>query len=174
MPDASETLLTASRFRVERIFEQRRDGTVASREVVRHPGAVAVLPLLTGDRVCLIRNFRPAVNRTLIEVPAGTLEPNEPPLITAARELHEETGYQAERLIPLAEFYLSPGILDERMHAFVATGLTAGPPQREPGERIENLEVDLSEALEMIARGEIVDAKTIVTLLYFHRYRGPR
>ncbi|MEQ8788381.1 MAG: NUDIX hydrolase [Pirellulaceae bacterium] len=170
MSSDEELLLQASRFRVVRVTQETERGP-RHREVVRHPGAVTVLPLLDDGRVCLIRNFRPAVGRTLVELPAGTLEPNEPPRETAHRELIEETGYRAQSMAPLGEFFLSPGILDERMHLFVATGLTAGEAEREPGEIIENLVVSWDEALAMVDRGEIEDAKTIVALLQYDRRR---
>lgn len=164
-------LLETSRFRVVEAEQLAKDGSSRQRQIVRHPGAVVILPLLDDGRICLIRNFRIAVGQTLIELPAGTLEPNEPPIATAGRELIEETGYRAARIEPLREFFLSPGILDERMHLFVATGLTLGETAREPGEEIENLLVDWPAALGMIAKGEIQDAKTIVGLLLGDRMR---
>jgi ADP-ribose pyrophosphatase len=162
----SELLLQARRFQVVRETHRTPDGREHVRDIVRHPGAVVILPLVDDEHVCLIRNFRIAVNQTLIELPAGTLEPNEPTVVTAERELIEETGYRCERLEFLHAFYLSPGILDERMHLYRATGLTQGAAQREAGEEIENLVVSLTEAIAMIYRGEIQDAKTIVGLLY--------
>lgn len=108
---------------------------------------------------------------TLIELPAGTREPHEPPEQTAHRELIEETGYEAARLEPLHEFYLSPGILDERMHLFLATGLREVGANREVGEEIENLVVPWSEALEMVRQGMIQDAKTIVGILSYQLFR---
>lgn len=171
MPADEQMLLAASRFRVVRMMQDTPRGPRA-REVVRHPGAVTVLPLLPDGRVCLIHNLRPAVGRTLIELPAGTLEPDEPPHETAARELIEETGYRAGKIEPLCEFFLSPGILDERMHLFLATNLTAGAPQREPGEEIENLVVPWNEALALVDSRKIEDAKTIVGLLTYERLRS--
>jgi ADP-ribose pyrophosphatase len=167
MPD-SEVLLVASRFQVVREYQRTREGP-RPREIVRHPGAVVILPLLDDGRVCLIRNFRISVNQTLIELPAGTLEPGEEPIENAARELSEETGYRAVRLQKLHAFYLSPGILDERMHLFLATGLTAGETAREPGENIDNLVVPWDEALRMAVDGRIHDAKSIVGLLLVDR-----
>lgn len=166
------TLLTASRFRVVAVRQTTSTGGERTREIVRHPGAVVLLPLVDDDHVCLIRNFRISINQTLIELPAGTLEPGEPPIETARRELQEETGYVAEHLELLHTYYPSPGILDERMYLYAASGLTAGPPRREPGEEIDNLVVTWDEALSMIDRGEIHDSKTLVGLLLYHRWRG--
>jgi ADP-ribose pyrophosphatase len=168
---AAKILLQASRFRVEEVEQLLPDGQMRRRQVVRHPGAVTVIPLLPNDHVCLIRNFRVSVNQALIELPAGTLEPTEPPIETASRELIEETGFQAQQMTFLHAFYLSPGILDEKMHLFLATGLTNIGAAPEAGELIENLIVPWKQAVEMVDRGEIQDAKTIVGLLYYDRRR---
>jgi ADP-ribose pyrophosphatase len=167
----SQTLLVTGRFRVEEIRRTLADGGICSRAIVRHPGAVAIVPLVDDDHVCLIRNYRVSVDCVLLEIPAGTREPNEPPLETARRELMEETGYQAESLEPLAQLHLSPGVLDEKMHLFVARGLTAGGTARELGEEIENLVTPWHEALAMIDDGRITDAKTIAALLLYDRRR---
>src|SRR5207249_563268 len=98
----------------------RDDGRPYRRDVVLHPGAVVILPLLDGGRVVLLRNHRHAVGRELWEVPAGTLEPPEPPEACAARELTEETGYRARKWTKLSEFYPSPGVLSEKMYLFAA------------------------------------------------------
>lgn len=169
MTAKSETLLTTAKFRVVRETIQTPRGKAKTREIVRHPGACVIVPLLDDGRVCLIRNWRVAVNQTLIELPAGTLEPPEPPEKTAERELIEETGYRAKNIEFLHAFFLSPGILDEKMHLYLATGLTAGEAAREEGEEIENWLVPWDEALHMIFRGEIKDAKTIVGLLWVDR-----
>jgi ADP-ribose pyrophosphatase len=162
-------LLTASRFQVVERLQKTADGGLKPRQVVLHPGAVVILPLLDDGRVCLIRNERIAVGKTLVELPAGTLEPNEPPAETAARELLEETGYSAASWQELPGFYMSPGILCERMHVFVAQELSAGDPAREAGENIDNLVVPWNEALAMVDRGEIEDAKSICALLAWDR-----
>jgi ADP-ribose pyrophosphatase len=145
----------------------RPDGTTASCTFITHSGSVAVLPLVDDERVCLIRSRRLTVGETLVEVPAGTREPNESPLETARRELAEETGYRAAHFEELTSFYPSPGISNERMWVFSATGLTAGTPAREANEEIENLVVSWSEVLAMIDRGEIRDGKTLVALLLY-------
>jgi ADP-ribose pyrophosphatase len=172
MPNDEQTLLTGRRFSVVKKTVTRSDGQVAGVEYVKHFGSVAILPLLDGDRVCLIRSRRLTVNETLIEVPAGTREPDESPLETARRELAEETGYRAASFEELAAYFPSPGVLSERMWIFVAKGLTAGPPAREANEEIENLVVSWDEALAMLDSREIQDGKTIVALLTYHRIRS--
>ena len=107
----------------------------------------------------------------MIELPAGTREPAELPEVTARRELEEETGFSAGQIEHVLSFFVAPGILDERMHLYVATDLTPGPPRREPGEHIENLVVTKDEALAMVADGRICDAKTIIGLLYWEHRR---
>ena len=170
MPEP-ELLLQTPRFRVVCETYVTSSGETRSREIVRHAGAVVIVPLLDDGRVCLIRNWRVSVRQTLIELPAGTLEPPEPPEAAAARELAEETGYSAARIELVHHFYPAPGILDEKMHLFLASGLTLGSPRREPGEEIENLLLPLGEAVAMIFCGEIQDAKTIVGLLWADRLR---
>lgn len=168
---ASETLLVTSRFSVEEVARKTPDGQIRTRAVVRHPGAVTIIPMVDDQHVCLIRNFRVSVNQTLIELPAGTLEPPEPPEQAAYRELQEETGYRAGTMRELHGFYLSPGILDERMQLFVAADLEAVGAAREPGEEIENLVVSWKDAMQLIVSREIQDAKTIVGLLLYDRLR---
>jgi len=171
LPADSELILETKRFRVIRQRRTIPGGQTISRETIQHPGAVVIVPLADDGRVCLLRNFRLAVNATLIELPAGTLEPGEAAAIAAKRELAEETGFNADRLEPLAEMLMSPGILNERMHVFVASGLTAGTPAPEPGEEIETLLVSWDAALAMIDDGRIQDAKTIAAILLYHRIR---
>jgi ADP-ribose pyrophosphatase len=167
-----EVLLETRRFRVVRHRGRTASGHQYVRETVQHPGAVVILPILDDGRVCLIRNYRVAVGQTLIELPAGTLEPGEDPADTARRELEEETGYRAARIEPLLAFFMSPGILNERMHAYLASGLTKGPPSPEAGEEIEPLLVTWDEALRMVRSAEIQDAKTLAALLYHQWQRG--
>ena len=169
MADQIETLLDAKRFQVVKQTVTRPDGRTASVSYVVHPGSVAILPLVDDDHLCLIRSRRLTVGQTLIEVPAGTREPGELPLETARRELEEETGYRAAEWEELAQFYMSPGILSERIHLYVASQLTPGPPRREANEEIENLVLSWPDALAMLDRGEIVDGKTIVALLVYDR-----
>src|SRR6478736_8471182 len=167
MPNDEQTLLKARRFTVVEKTVTRADGKTASCQFVKHLGSVAILPLLDNGSICLIRSRRLTVGETLIEVPAGTREPNENPLETAKRELAEETGYRAESWEELVSYYPSPGVLSERMWIFVARRLTEGPPAREANEEIENLLVSWDEALSMIERGEIKDGKTLIAILAY-------
>ena len=170
MPD-SKLLLVTERFRVEEVTRLLPEGRSRTRAIVRHPGAVAIIPMVDANHVCLIANYRVSVDQVLLEIPAGTLEPGEPPLATAQRELLEETGYRAASLEPFATFFLAPGILDERMHIFLAQGLVAGNTARELGEEIENRITPWEDALAMIFDGRIFDAKTIAALLMYDRVR---
>lgn len=172
MPNDEQTLLTGRRFTVIEKTVTRADGQIASCQYVKHFGSVAILPLLDDGRVCLIRSRRVTVGETLIEVPAGTREPDESPVETARRELAEETGYHAKSLEELFAYFPSPGVLSERMWIFVATGLIPGPPAREANEEIENLIVSWDEAIAMVDSREIQDGKTIVALLAYDRRRS--
>ncbi|NUQ63670.1 MAG: NUDIX hydrolase [Pirellulales bacterium] len=173
-PAEPEVLLDAKRFQVVRKYQRTPSGERLARQIIRHPGAVVVLPLLEGDRVVLIDNYRIAVDEMLLELPAGTLEPNEAPLETAHRELAEETGYRAGSMELLVRFASSPGILSEQMHLFLATGLTAGEMALEKGEEIRPKIVAWDDALAMAADGRIRDAKTLVGILFYETFRRQR
>lgn len=147
------------------------DGAVLEREVILHPGAVVIIPLLDAEHVCLVRNFRFSVEEWLLELPAGTLEPPEPPDVTAVRELAEETGYRAAQWRKLTEFYPSPGIMSERMYLYVAEGLTPGPQRLEAGEEIKTEILSWKDAVAAIFDGRIRDAKTMVGVLLWDRLR---
>lgn len=159
-----KVLLRTSRFSVNALELVDANGQPISREVIRHPGAVVLLPRLDDGRIVLIENHRHTVGETLLELPAGTIDPGETPEQTATRELTEETGYTAAKLEKLHEFYSCPGICDERMHLYLATELTAGEPDREATEEIENRIVRQDEIAGLIASGAVRDAKTLVGL----------
>jgi ADP-ribose pyrophosphatase len=150
------------------------DGHLVRRDVVVHPGAVAILPLIDANHLCLLRNQRAAINETLWEIPAGTLEPGEPIERAAVRELVEETGYQAGKWRKLLEFFPSPGVLSERTHLFVAEQLTPGTSRPEADEQLEPHVVPWEQALQWVLDGTIRDAKSLIALLYWDRVRGKR
>jgi ADP-ribose pyrophosphatase len=141
------------------------DGTIAEREVIVHRGAVALVPIVEPGRVCLVRNHRYAIGETLLEVPAGTIDAGEAPEQTAARELTEETGYHAERIRRIRDWFVGPGVLTERMFLFLCEDLTPGPTRLELDEQLETVIVPWDEAVAMARDGRIRDAKTILALL---------
>ena len=169
--DDDDTLLEASRFTVVRRRQPLAAGGARIREVVLHPGSVVVVPLVSPDQVCLIDVVRPAVGATLLELPAGTLDREESLVDAARRELLEETGYRAGRIEAAGSFWMSPGILRERMHLFVAGDLEPGPQALEPGEEISTRVVPWAEAVLMCLDGRIEDAKTIAGILLVNARR---
>jgi ADP-ribose pyrophosphatase len=165
-----DVLLTTRKFRVERREFSVPGQGVVHRELVVHPGAVLVLPLLGDGNVVLIRNHRYSVGAELLELPAGTLDPGESPETCAARELEEETGYKPGRLEPLCAFYTTPGFTNEFMHAFVATELEQATQRLDDIEQIRVEVMRLADALDATVDGRIVDAKTIAALqVYYYR-----
>lgn len=153
------------------------DGTTGELEMIRHPGASAIVPFLSDPRgedphVLLLRQYRYAASGYLYELPAGRLEPGEAPAACAARELREETGCTAEHFEPMLTLFTTPGFTDERIHLFMATGLIRGIAASEPDEFIEVVSRSLSESLRMIEAGEIVDAKTALGLLFAAGFRA--
>ncbi|MBW2108450.1 MAG: NUDIX hydrolase [Deltaproteobacteria bacterium] len=145
------------------------NGVVKNREVIRHPGAAAMVPVLDDGRIALIRQFRHAVGNFVWEIPAGTLEKGESPDQCAHRELVEEIGYRADRLEKLAEILPAPGYTDEHIHIFLATGLTPTGQALDEDEVLEVRPTTFDAAIDMIMRGEIQDAKTIAGLMLAHR-----
>lgn len=140
-------------------------GVQGTREVVRQPGSVAALPVLSDGRVVLVRQYRYAVDASVWELPAGRRDAGETPEAGARRELEEEVGLRAATLEPISTFWTTPGFCDEVMHLFRATSLEAVPARPEPDERIEQATFTLPEALAMVRRGEIREGKTLVALL---------
>jgi ADP-ribose pyrophosphatase len=137
-------------------------------EVAEHRGGVAIIAQPERGHIILVRQYRPAIERTMWEVPAGKLEVGEDPLDCATRELSEETGYRAQHLRKLWSFYTAPGFCTERMHLFVAEGLAPGKPSPEEDEAIEVKIFGVEEAWAMAVADELPDAKTQIALAWAH------
>ncbi len=169
-PIGTRVLYQGKKFNVELLTLPDADGT-REMAMIRHGGACAVLPILAEATehepasLVLIRNQRPAVGKTLWEIPAGTIDPGEQPITCAGRELIEETGYQAATLEPYGWFYTTPGMTDEVMHVFVARGLTHVGQNLDDGEHIEVRVVKADEAMAMIDDGRLVDAKSVIPIV---------
>lgn len=189
MPE--QTAALAARLATRRVYSGRTidvdvdhvrlpNGAETDLDMVRHPGASAILPFLsdpTGDdpQVLLIKQYRYAAEGFIYEVPAGKLDAGEDPEVCARRELREETGCEAERVERLTTIYTTPGFTDERIHLFIAVGVTRGEAVGREAEEILEVETfPLSRALEMVERGEIQDGKTIVSLLFAAGFRSGR
>ena len=146
------------------------DGKVVRRDYLHYDGAAVILPVRDDGSIVMIRNYRFAVDENLLELPAGMLADGEPPEVCAARELTEETGYKAQKVEKLGQFYTGPGTSNQILHSFLATGLTEGAQNLEEYERITVESFSQAQIRRMIAGGEIHDAKTISTLsLYWLR-----
>ena len=149
------------------------NGRESSREIVEHPGAIAVVPILPDGKIVLVRQFRKPVEETLFEIPAGKLEKGESAETCAMRELEEETGFRAGKLEKLLKFFPSPGISNEGVHLFKATELQEGNKNTDHDELIELSFLSVSEILKMIEDGKIKDAKTIIGILFVdHGFRS--
>ena len=160
----NQILLKTTKFNVERRIYQLDDRKSVKRELVVHPGAVLIIPMINPNTVVMIRNYRYTVETELLELPAGTLEPEESPIDCATRELEEETGYIAGKIEPLGWFYTSPGFTNEIIHVFVAADLTPTAQRLDATEQIQVQTMLLDEALDATTNGSIIDAKTIAAL----------
>lgn len=147
------------------------DGRSLRREIIYHPGSVAVVPVLNKNRVVLIKQFRYAAGDFLWEIPAGTLEKNETTEQCARRELREETGYHARRIRRMINFYPTPGVSSEIIYIFEATGLTEAEAHQEEDEFLKIKKISFKEAIELVKRGKIIDAKTIIGLLLLKSHK---
>lgn len=176
---AREALILGKKYDYLRLHIRTVAGRTMTREVVRHPGAVVIVPVLADGRIVLIRNYRVALAAWLVECCAGTIErqraadgafgQGEDPAACAGRELLEETGYQAGKIQHLGTFFTTPGLTDESMHAYLATDLTHLGQRLEEDERIEVILVTAKEALAMIDRGELKDSKSMSALFLAQR-----
>jgi len=145
------------------------EGRRTVRNTVQHPGAVVVVPMLDASHIVFVRQYRRAVGRTLLELPAGTLEAREGRRACAGRELQEETGWRARRMRRISQFYAAPGYTSERLTVFLAQGLTRGPARPELDESVRPVVLSLRTALARIRSGAICDAKSIIGVLFAQR-----
>ncbi len=164
-PLTEDVAWTGRIFNVDRLRVELPDGRVAIRDVVRHPGAVAVVALTEDGRICLVRQYRTALGRVTVEIPAGKLAPGEDPLECATRELLEETGMSAEKIAFLTTIATSDGFCDELIHIYMATGLTFSRSDPDADEFINVDLVPLEELVDAVLDGRIEDAKTVVGAL---------
>jgi ADP-ribose pyrophosphatase len=173
---ASRELYTGKIFRLDRDSVRFPDGSDAEMDIVRHPGASAIVPFMNDPegedpQILLLRQYRYAAGGYIYEVPAGRLDGDESPASCAVRELREETGCTAERMEPLFTMFTTPGFTDEKIHVFMASGLSHGESAREADEFADVVIMQLAEALELIRVGEIMDAKTALSILYVAGFR---
>ncbi len=138
------------------------DKKYSKREIVEHPGGVAIVGITDENKILLVSQYRKAVDRVLLELPAGKIEVNEEPKETAIKELKEETGYSTEKLEYLLEFYTSPGFSTEKVYIFLAENMEKGEQELESGEYIDVESYKIEDLIEMIENGDIIDSKTII------------
>lgn len=148
------------------------NGQQSKREIVKHPGAVAIVALDDQRNILMVRQWRMAAERSMLEIPAGTLNPGEEPLVCAERELQEETGQRAGKMEPMGAFFVAPGYTTEKIHLFLATDLTESRLPMDDDEFIELEHIPLEEALRRVNAGEIEDGKTITGVLRAARLCG--
>jgi ADP-ribose pyrophosphatase len=161
-------------FRVTAVTERVElpNGTLLDLDIVRHPGAAAVVPFVSPHEVLLIRQYRHAAGGMLLEVPAGKLDDGEPPEACAARELAEEAGQRPGRLVRIGAIWTTPGFTNERIHLFAAFDLSPVPRSPDDDELIEVLRLSLDEALALVWSGELSDAKSALALVHAARHVG--
>ena len=179
----STTDLTERNIATKRIFDGQMislrvdtvtlpNGGTATREVIEHPGAVAVVALTEAGELLMVRQYRYPIGDVLLEIPAGQRDRGETPLVCARRELEEETGYRAQKWQLLFSYYSAPGFTDELLYMLLATDLEPGEPHTDEEEFIEVVKVPLAEAVRMAERGEIRDSKTLIGIHVLHRMQS--
>jgi ADP-ribose pyrophosphatase len=161
-------------FRLKLTQEKVRlpNGRTVELDIVRHPGASAVVPFVSVDEILLIRQYRHAAGGSILEVPAGKLDPGDTPEACAARELEEEAGRRARRLVKLASIFTTPGFTDEVIHLFAAFDLEPVPTRHEHDEVIELVPMRIDHALDLVWRGDLRDAKSALALIHAARHVG--
>ena len=163
----NKELLCKNNFLIWNLLEvELPDGSRSKRNLIEHPGAAAILPILDDDKILLVKQYRKAIESETLEIPAGKLDKGENPEICAKRELEEETGYKAKNIEYLGKIATAPGFCNEIIHLYKATGLTKGKKHTDEDEFTENILVTMDELKKMIRSGEIIDCKTLSILAY--------
>ncbi len=171
---ASERVYDGRLLKIDRDRVLLPNGRETTLEMVRHPGASAIVPFISPDEILLVRQFRYATDGFILEIPAGTLNPGEDPETCARREVEEESGFRAGRIDRLASIYTTPGFTDEVIHLWAAYDLTQVGQNLDHDEVMSVERLPLSKAVEMIGTGDIVDSKTICALLLAREANPPR
>lgn len=166
----SEVVLKARVFLLRRDWLKTPDGRETTYDIIEHHGSVAIVPIDADGNMLFVRQYRYAAGKDVLELPAGTLEPNEDPQVCAAREIREETGFAAGRLEKIGEFYLAPGYSTEFMHVFLATELTYDPLEADADEFLSVEKIPVAEAIQRSERGEVPDAKSLAALWLVRKY----
>jgi ADP-ribose pyrophosphatase len=161
----AETVYEGRAFNVRRDALRTPDGRTVKYDIIEHIGSVSIIPVDEQGLMYSVRQYRHAAEVDLLELPAGTLEVGEPPIEAAAREIREETGMEAEKLVEIGSFYLAPGYSTELMHVFLATDLKHNPLEADADEFLSVEKITVAEALRMAENGEIQDAKSLAALL---------
>lgn len=155
---------------LEKVAVKLPDGRISNRDIVRHPGASMVIPVRDDGKIIMVRQYRKAIEKISLEMPAGKLDEGEEPLACAKRELEEETGYTAETFTHLATTDSAPGFTDEHIHMYLAQGLKPGKMNLDSDEFIENEAYSIDELINMIFCGEITDAKTVIGIFLAQKF----
>ena len=166
----SETLLQGRAFKIRRDYLKTPNGRETRLEIIEHGGSVVLIPIDDDGNLLFVRQYRHAVGKDLLELPAGTRDNDEPFEKCAAREIREETGMEATKLQKVGEFYLAPGYSSEFMVVFLATGLKDNPLDADDDEFLEVEKIPLKQAIQMAERGDIPDAKSLAALLLAKSY----
>jgi ADP-ribose pyrophosphatase len=170
----SETLLKGRAFTIRRDTLKAPDGRETKFDIIEHGGSVILVPIDKDGNLLFVRQYRHAAGMDLLELPAGTLEDGEDPAVCAAREIREETGFAADKIEKIGDFYLAPGYSTEFMHVYLAQDLRHDPLEADADEFLSLEKIPLAEAIQMAERGEMPDAKSLAALLLAKSHLGPK
>ena len=171
---SSETLLKGRAFSIRRDLLKTPDGRETKLDIIEHGGSVIIVPVDKDGNLLFVRQYRHAAGMDLLELPAGTLEKDEDPAGCAAREIREETGFAADKIEKIGDFYLAPGYSTEFMHVYLARELRPDPLEADADEFLSVETIPFAEAIQMAERGEIPDAKSLAALLLAKSHLYPK